>query len=157
MQDDLLKAFVGKDESYGFYEKAFAKLNVNGVPKFGFVWSWWAAFGGWLFLLYRKAYLPALGFFFGFWIISAFPFGIILAFVLQGGFSVFFVYKQYLANMQQINTLLDDKKLETMQELGGVNTWAIYLYATLVAIALISVVIWMVFAGAAYNTFSSHF
>lgn len=129
-ENQMLKAYVNNPEKTFWYQNAFRQYKINGIDKMAWNWSWWAFFGGVFFLLYRKAYLEALGLFFLSLVSSAIIpfFGGIIVSILAGGFSTYFLYKGYEKKKFEIERTIDDsqKRLETMRILGGYNTWAIW-------------------------------
>ena len=135
-ENAMIEAFVNKPEKTLWYQNAFSKFNVNGIDSMKWVWSWWAFFGGWAFLLYRKQYMPALVLF----IISIFagiiPFGGLLIAILAGGFSTYFVYKGYKHKKAEIEASIEDtdKRIETMRAVGGYNQWVVWVYVVFVAL-----------------------
>jgi hypothetical protein len=128
-EDRMLEAFVQKPEKFQWYKNAFAKFNVNGVDKPAWVWSWWAFFGTFWFLLYRKAYLPALGFFIANVVASFVPILGLVVWILTGGYATYFVYKTYKAKKEEIEAKIADpeKRIETMRAVGGYNQWVVWL------------------------------
>jgi hypothetical protein len=135
-ENAMIEAFVNKPEKTLWYQNAFSKFNINGIDSMKWVWSWWAFFGGWAFLLYRKQYIPALILF----VISLFagiiPFGGLLVAVLAGGFSTYFIYKGYKHKKAEIEANIDDidKRIETMRAVGGYNQWVVWVYAIFVTL-----------------------
>ena len=128
----MLEAFVGKPdkpEKGLWYANAFAKYDVNGVDAMRWNWSWWAFFGGLLYLLYRKAYMPAIWLLVLFIVASFIPFAGFILWILTGGFAPYFVYKTYLERKAEVESAIQDepKRIETMRILGGCNDWAIWL------------------------------
>ena len=76
----MIAAFVGKPEKTFWYQNAFSTFNVNGVDAMKWRWSWWAFGGGFLFLLYRKQYIPSLALLVASFTVGMIPFvGLILA------------------------------------------------------------------------------
>ena len=138
----MIEAFIQKPEKTKWYIDAFGKFNVNGIDRVAWVWSWWAFGGGIFYLLYRKAYLGALIFFLANLVSSIVPLGGILIWILQGGFSVYFVYLKYKNLKTQIESQIEDEneRIRTMQELGGYNTWAIWVGVILSILALIGII-----------------
>ena len=125
----MIEAFIQKPEKTEWYINAFSKFNVNGIDRIAWVWSWWAFGGSIFYLLYRKAYLGALIFFIAYIASSVVPFGGILIWILQGGFSVYFIYLKYKSLKNEIESKIADEneRIETMRQLGGYNNWAIWL------------------------------
>jgi len=129
-ENAMIEAFVNKPEKTFWYQNAFSKFNVNGIDTMKWVWSWWAFFGGWAFLLYRKQYIPALVLFVISIIASFIPFlGLIVA-ILAGGFSTYFIYKGYKQKKAEIESTIEDPhtRIETMQAVGGYNQWVVWVY-----------------------------
>ncbi len=138
----MIEAFIGKPEKSLWYQNAFASFNVNGVDAMKWKWSWWACFSGFLFLLYRKQYVASLFLFIASISIGLFfPFGIILM-ILSGGFSTYFIYKGYKSKLQEIEAIVqgEDKRLETMQAIGGYNQWVVWAYGVLVTLIFLGIV-----------------
>ncbi len=143
MQNDnyeykMLEAFVGKPERVLWYQNAFSKFQINGVDTMKWHWNWWGFFGGFLYLLYRKAYTPALILF----LVSVtlgmiFPLGLIIA-ILAGGYSTYFVYKVYKVQKGTIENIINDeeKRIETMREIGGYHQWVIWIYGVFISLII---------------------
>ena len=140
-ENAMIEAFVNKPEKTFWYQNAFSKFNVNGIDTMKWVWSWWAFFGGWAFLLYRKQYIPALILFVVTLIAGIIPFGGLLVGVLAGGFSTYFIYKGYKKKKAEIEENIDDieTRIETMREVGGYNQWVVWVYAIFVALVFLSI------------------
>jgi len=126
----MIEAFVDKEEKTLWYQNAFSKFNINGVDALKWHWSWWAFGLGFMFLLYRKAYIPALVLFFLTMSIGMIPFVGIGLMILSGGYSTYFIYKVFKKNLLEIEMNIEDKEtqLETMREIGGYNQWVVWLY-----------------------------
>ena len=139
--NNMVEAFVNKPEVTQWYKNAFSRYSVNGVEKMSWVWSWWAFFGGIFYLLYRKAYMAALGLFVLTIVSFAIPFGGLIVWILTGGLAPYFVYKTYQSKKAEIEAAIDDepKRIETMRVVGGYNDWAIWLAVALHVIMWISV------------------
>ncbi|MDQ7042508.1 MAG: DUF2628 domain-containing protein [Sulfurimonas sp.] len=135
----MIEAFIDKPEKTLWYQMAFSKFNANGIDKPTWHWSWWGFFGGFLFLLYRKAYIPALILFIASMTIGMIPFGGLLLMILSGGYSTYFIYKVYKDKLLQTEMLVDDydKRIQTMRELGGYNQWVIWVYAIFMSIIIL--------------------
>jgi len=136
----MIEAFVNKDEKTTlWYQNAFSKFNINGIDTMKWVWSWWAFAGGWAFLLYRKQYIPALVLFVISLGTSFIPFASMLVAILAGGFSTYFVYKGYKHKKEEIEAQIEDpqKRIETMREVGGYNSWVAWVYIAFISIAFI--------------------
>lgn len=140
----MLEAFVNKPEVTVWYKNAFSRYIINGIDKMAWVWSWWAFFGGIFYLLYRKAYMAALGLFVLTIVSLAIPFGGLIVWILTGGLAPYFVYKTYKTKKAEIETAIPDeqKRIETMRAVGGYNNWAV-----LLAVAFHALIwIWVFFA-----------
>lgn len=134
----MLEAFIAKEEKVLWYQLSFAKYNINGIDTIKWNWSWWAFGGGFLFLLYRKQYLPSLGLFIISMTIGMIPFmGFILA-ILAGGYSSYFVYKGYKSKLNEIEKNIEDEqtRINTMREVGGYHQWVVWVYALCVSLIL---------------------
>lgn len=154
--DDLLRAFVNKNEKFVFYKNAFDKFNVDGKPKFRVVWSWWSFFFGFFFLLYRKSYLGAVLFV----VISSIVSSIIsllvaipLVWIVRGSLGMYFVHKKYLSVLETVKKLPEEKQIQTMKKLGGFHQWVVYV-ATIVEIMF---VLWVGFALFVLNMFHGYY
>lgn len=128
-EDDfkMIEAYIDKPEVTQWYVNAFKRFNVNGVDIAKWHWSWWAFFGSVFFLLYRKAYTAASVLFVLLVIAWFIPFGWIVLWTLSGGYSTYFIYKSYKEKRLEVEAQIqeEEKRLETMQILGGVNEWAL--------------------------------
>ncbi|MEN4054049.1 MULTISPECIES: DUF2628 domain-containing protein [Sulfurimonas] len=135
-ENAMIEAFVNKSEKTLWYQNAFSKFNINGIDSMKWVWSWWAFFGGWAFLLYRKQYIPALVLFIISLLAGIIPFGGLLIAVLAGGFSTYFIYKGYKHKKAEVEANIDDidKRIETMRAVGGYNQWVVWVYVIFVAL-----------------------
>jgi len=131
--NSMIEAFVDKPSETLWYQNAFSKFNINGVDKLTWHWSWWAFGGGAAFLLYRKQYMAALILFTGSMILGMIPFVSIIIMILAGGYSTYFVYKGFQRKLAEIEATVDtnEKRIETMREVGGYHTWVIWVYAVL--------------------------
>lgn len=126
----MIEAFVGKPEKTFWYQNAFSNFNSNGMDVMKWQWSWWAFGGGFLFLLYRKQYLASLVLFIATVTIGMFPFmGLIIA-ILAGGYAPYFVYKGYKSKLVEVERHIsdEDKRVETMAQIGGYHQWVIWVY-----------------------------
>ena len=138
----MIDAFVDKPEKTLWYQNAFEKYQVNGIDRVAWNWSWWAFFGGFFFLLYRKAYMAALGLFVLSFLASWVPILPLIIYILTGGYATYFIYKNYSEKKKEVETTIEDTqtRIDTMRELGGYNNWAIWLAAILYGIILIAVI-----------------
>ncbi len=124
----MIEAYIDKPEVTQWYVNAFKKYNINGVDVIKWNWSWWAFFGSFFYLLYRKAYLAAVVLFVLTLVIGIIPFGGLILWVLTGGYAPYFVYKNYKEKRAEAEAIIDDeqKRIETMRLVGGYNEWAIW-------------------------------
>jgi hypothetical protein len=55
---------------------------------------------------------------------------------LAGGHSTYFVYKGYKAKLGEIESKIpdEDKRVETMSQIGGFHQWVVWIYGAFVAI-----------------------
>jgi len=132
----MLEAFINKSEKALWYQNAFLKCDINKNGDLTWVWSWWAVFGGWAFLLYRKQYIPALVLFLISLLAGVIPFGGILVSTLAGGYSTYFIYKGYKSKKEEIEANIPDMKarIETMRTVAGYHQWVVWVYVIYVAI-----------------------
>jgi len=136
--DKMIEAFIDKPSETLWYQNSFKKFTINGVDKLQWNWSWWAFGGGFLYLLYRKQYLPAIILFFASFMLSIIPFVSLILMVLSGGYASYFVYKGYKTKLQEIESAIDDEetRLTTMREIGGYNQWVVWVYSIFVLIII---------------------
>jgi len=140
--DAMIEAFVNKPEKTLWYKMAFAKYNINGVNNIKWNWSWWAFFGGWAFLLYRKQYLASAMLFILTMIASFIPFfGLFLA-ILVGGFGTYIIYQGYIKKRIEIEENISDmqERIDTMKQIGGYNQWVVWFYGAFIAIVVLGFV-----------------
>ena len=124
----MIEAFVAKPMDPAknqWYKNSFTKYSFGGIDSMKWNWSWWAFFGGWVFLLYRKAYIPSLVLFVLTIVITFIPFAPLILWILTGGFSSYFVYKTYQTNKMKIELMEKDdtQRIALMQHMGGYNGW----------------------------------
>ncbi len=138
-EDKMLAAFVGKPDKFWYYKNAFSKFNFNGIDKMKWVWSWWAFFGNFWFLWYRKAYVAAFVCFVLMIVIGWVPVLNLVYFILVGGYSVYFIYKTFKRLKMEIEHTTDkeDERIAYMIERGGYNTWVIWLYIIINILAFV--------------------
>lgn len=142
----MVEAFIGKDEKTVWYQNTFSRYNVNGIDTMQWNWSWWAFFGGFLFLLYRKQYGPAAILFIASAIISAIiPFGWIAASILAGGYAAYFVYKGYKEKLNELESKIEEevKRIETMAVVGGYHAWVVWIYIVFAILGLVMFISYM--------------
>ncbi len=139
--NQMIEAFVNDPEKTSWYIESFKKYQINGIDKMTWNWSWWAFFGGVFFLLYRKAYMAALGLFLLMMILSSVPIISFIISIMAGGLSTYFIYKTYKDKKTEIeNTISDNQKqLDTMRVIGGFNTWVLWLAGVLYGLIVIGV------------------
>jgi len=153
-ENAMIEAFINKPEKTLWYQLAFSKFNINGIDSMKWVWSWWAFFGTWAFLLYRKQYIPAVVLFFIGLFAGVIPFiGGLLVTVLAGGFSTYFIYKGYKHKKAEIEAIVDDMdaRIETMRQVGGYNQWVIWVYVIFVGLMLFYIFTMMLSTMASMN------
>jgi len=124
----MIEAYINKPEVTAWYVNAFQHFSINGVDVLRWHWSWWAFFGSVFYLLYRKSYSQA-GMLLVFYVIGWFiPFGWFVLWILTGGYGPYAVYKTYKEKKLEVEATIEDeqKRLDTMQVLGGTNEWAIF-------------------------------
>ena len=137
----MIEAFIDKPEVTLWYQLSFKKFSVNGIDTMKWNWSWWACFTGFLFLLYRKQYLPALILFCFSTVIGFLPFGFLISMILSGGYSTYFIYKGYRTKLIEIESLIsdEDERVKTMREVGGVHQWVVWIYGIFITILFLSI------------------
>ncbi|MFK7159798.1 DUF2628 domain-containing protein [Marinospirillum sp. MEB164] len=148
----LFEAYIQKPEKMAYYQQGLAKMTQAGVLGFKWHWSWWAFFFGWAFLLYRKAYLPAVGAFFAAILSSFIPFvGPLIAAIAIGGSSSYFVIKRYT---DLKNTLMgtEQEKINAMYSFGGFHSWVIWVAAIVYGLIIISTIAMFAFIGGAASS-----
>lgn len=140
-QYQMIEAYIDKPEVTQWYVNAFSRYSINGIDVTRWNWSWWAFFGGVFYLLYRKAYLPAIILFVLNLLVGVIPFGHLILWILTGGYAPYFVYKTYKEKLLEVDTVFNDraKKIETLRVLGGTNVWALW------AGIIVSVILWASF------------
>jgi len=125
----MINAYINTPEKNNWYQNAFQKYHINDVDKIAWHWSWWALFGGFLFLLYRKAYIASLGLFILTAITSSIPILSLIVWIASGGLSVYFIYARYQQKKKEIEASHDTEEacILEMQKIGGVHKWVIWL------------------------------
>lgn len=141
--DTMIEAFIDSPDKTLWYQMSFSKFNINGVDNIAWNWSWWAFFTGFLFLLYRKAYIPALILLILSITIGMIPFVGLLLMILSGGYSTYFIYRVYRTKLLETENNIEDEqiRLETMKQLGGYNQWVVWVYAILMSIMFLGIFI----------------
>ena len=137
--DAIIEAFVDKPDVLPWYNNAFSKFNVNGVDALKWHWSWWAFGGGFLYLLYRKAYIPALVLFMLSMTVGMIPYASFGLMILGGGLAPYFVYKRFQDKKQEIEANIQDRetRIETMREIGGYHQWVIWVYGIFISLMFV--------------------
>jgi len=138
----MIEAFIDKPSETFWYQNSFSRFNINGVDTMKWNWSLWALGGGFLYLLYRKQYIPALVVVIAsFTIGMIFPLGLIIA-ILVGGYAPYFVYKGYKNKLEEIESKIDDEeiRIQTMREVGGYNQWVVWVYGLFIALISLYVI-----------------
>ncbi|MDD2840608.1 MAG: DUF2628 domain-containing protein [Rickettsiales bacterium] len=143
-EDKMLMAFVEKEKKFNWYKNTFARYNINGIDKFAWRWSWWAFFGGFFYLFYRKAYFYGL-----IYLILSIIFAFnestslisFILYVVAGGVSPYFVYLKYKKDKEKIEKVIKDEKIriETMSNLGGTNIAIIVIFIVINFLASLAV------------------
>ena len=142
-QDEMIEAFVDKPSKTLWYQNSFKKFSMHGVDSLQWNWSWWAFGTGFLYLLYRKQYIPSLVLFFLSMLIGFIPFvGTLIGMILAGGYSSYFVYKGYKKKLLEVETIVEDKekRVEVMRQVGGYHQWVIWVYAVLFVIVFFTII-----------------
>ena len=150
-ENKMIEAFINNPKKTAWYQKSFKKYKVNGIEKIvwnwnwfklAWNWNWWAFAVGPFFLFYRKAYLAGfvlllLSTLFGV------PGVIFILPILSGGFSTYFVYKEYKKKKAETERTIDDtqKRLDAMRVVGGYNKWAIWVPVAMLVVLLVSSII----------------
>ncbi|MEA1982624.1 MAG: DUF2628 domain-containing protein [Campylobacterota bacterium] len=141
-EDEMIEAFIDKPSKTLWYKLSFEKFNFNGVDTLKWNWSWWAFGTGFLYLLYRKQYLPSLGLFFLSMMLGFIPFiGTLLSMILAGGYSSYFVYQGYKKKRLEVENIIEDKekRVQAMREVGGYHQWVVWVYVGLVTLVFVTV------------------
>jgi len=138
--DKMIAAFIAKPEKESWYRDSFSKFNINGVDTLKWNWSWWAFSGGFLYLLYRKQYIPSLLLFIVSVATGEIPLASLILMILAGGYSTYFVYKGYKSKLLEIEASVneEDKRIEAMQNVGGYNQWVVWVYIVIAIIVVIT-------------------
>jgi len=146
-ENKMIEAFINNPKKTAWYQKSFKNYKVNGIEKIvwnlnwfklAWNWNWWAFFAGPFFLFYRKAYLAGLVL-----LLLSTLFGIpgviFILPILSGGFSTYFVYKEYRKKKAEIERTIDDtqKRLDTMRADGGYNKWAIWIPVAMLTVLIV--------------------
>lgn len=136
----LLEAYIQKPEKVAFYQRGLAKMQQAGVFVFQWHWSWWAFFFGWAFLLYRKAYLPALVAFLVTFFVGLFPLGFLISMVVMGGISSYFVLKRYHQLKSELQGT-EQQQIDAMRTFGGYHSWVVVLVVVIYSFIALSTLI----------------
>lgn len=137
----MIEAYIDKPEVTDWYVNSFNRFSINGIDIVKWNWSWWAFFGGVFYLLYRKAYIPALIVFILNFLVGIVPFGHLILWILTGGYAPYFVYKTYKEKRLEVVSAIEDKqkRLDTLRILGGTNEWALWIGV------ILSFIFWAIF------------
>jgi len=140
-KDRLISAYIGEKESLektkktlGWYKDSFEKGDLSGG--FSWKWSWWAFFGNWLYLLYRKCYLEGISYFLLVHILGGLVSNympdlaeMVALFIglLSGGLLHNLVYRRYLKSKTIIeNRAVSNEEMENeMKSIGGTDKRAV--------------------------------
>lgn len=143
-REKLISAYIGEKKSLkktkktlNWYKDSFEKGDLSGG--FSWKWSWWAFFGNWLYLLYRKCYFEAISYFLLVYVLgglmSRFTPNIVemaggaflFIILLSGGLLHNLVYRRYLKSKTIIeNRSISNNEIESvMKSLGGTDKQAV--------------------------------
>ena len=139
--NELLEAHLQKADKVNIYAPRVKANMVNGVPVFKATWSWWAFLGGWAFFLYRKIYLVAVAFLLASIVGGVFPLLMVLTFIIAGVSGFYFYTKKFSADLEIAGygkKPLNEVK-EKLKELGGYNSWVIWVVSILNILLLIGI------------------
>ena len=135
----MLEAFVQKNDKLEFYKTTFA--NFDSIKSFTKKWKWsWMAFlGSFWFFLYRKSYINALMLFIICALVSFIPILMLIVFILNGGFAMYFIHKTYKdKKLKYESTESEDKmRIALMKYHGGVHFWVIPVYFAFVILSFV--------------------
>jgi len=129
----------------GFWD-TFQSFKVGNVEQFTPTWNWSAFFLGGFWYLYRKVYFWA-GIAIGLSILSLIPYiGVAIGPVTLIVNSVVANYLYYLHVKEQAqkvrNAAVDENEaLQIAQHIGGVNIWAIWVFAGYMVVVLVAIII----------------
>ena len=135
----MIKAYVDKEEEPKrelWYEKIF--LQYQKKDRIKWHWSWWAFFGTFLYLLYRKAYLASFVLFLFVLFSEISPIASFLVSIFSGGYAHYYVYKEYLKKKNEIEGKYEDEEkcIKVMKAYNSYNDWLLYLLGLLFVILL---------------------
>jgi len=146
--DAIIEAYIQKEDKTQWYQNAFTKIEEMGSDKPQWLWSWWGFFFGFGFLLYRKAYTPAIALF----IISMLPsfvpnqlLSIALTLVIMiaaGGFCTYFIYSDFKKKYSEVALHVSDEsaQIDAIREIGGYHQWLVWVYGVIVTLAFLATV-----------------
>jgi hypothetical protein len=139
----MIEAFVDKPEKTLWYQLSFSKFDTDDINNLQWKWSWWGFGTGFLFLLYRKQYIPALALFIVSTILGFLPYyiGTLGMMILSGGYSTYFIYRGFKEKLTEIETHIsdEDERIKKMREVGGYHQWVIWAYIIFTTIALLTI------------------
>jgi hypothetical protein len=157
---DEIKAFLGEGDpdnaAYAAYTKFFAKNSINGVDKFSVSWSYFiktwrdAGLAGIIpavfTLFYRKCYLPGFLSIVGFFVVyiligdpNLWFIPLLLLLLFYSLFTPYFVFRKFRSIQRKTKHITDnEKRLETISTLGGVNYLFVFIGLALFIGAIVS-------------------
>jgi hypothetical protein len=127
MEDNRLQSPVSEEEILAFiggdaekYLLKFRKFSADGIDRFSATWHWPAFLVGFWWLLYRKMYLWALGYF----IMLIIPYANIAAWITLAISGNYLYYRYVKGEIQRVKMLQPSGDiLKILSGLGGVNKW----------------------------------
>ena len=120
VSSDEMREFVGDNSHY--YIRNFSKFTIADREKFCVTWNW-SCFGfTFLWMLYRKMYVPALITF----VIFCIP-GLNILLHIGAGVTGNYLYYRYVKQkiLEIRSTRSSQNYIPVLRELGGVNKWVI--------------------------------
>ena len=131
--DEDFAAFVGNNSPK--YLEKFRKFSIGGVDNFVATWHWPAFLAGFWWMLYRKLYLWALGYF----IVMFVPYVNFVAWIAAGIVANYIYYKEAKKKILALRAQNAQGDISvTLAQVGGVNKWvpAVAVIVTLLALIL---------------------
>jgi hypothetical protein len=118
VNEEELSAFIGRNAQK--YLLKFRKFSADGFDRFSATWHWPAFLVGFWWLLYRKMYLWALGYF----ILLIIPYVNIAAWITLAVSGNYLYYRHAKSEIERVKTLQPSGDiLKILSGLGGVNKW----------------------------------
>lgn len=119
---DDIRAFVGTNSSY--YLQSFSRFTMTGREKFCVTWNW-SCFGfTFLWMLYRKLYVPAAITFVAFCL----PGVNIILHIVTGMTGNYLYYRHVNGKVREIRATQSPQNVRrAIEDTGGVNRWVITL------------------------------